>query len=866
MIDEYLSESPQAFATSFVGRELELAQLEALLVAENARLITIVGIGGSGKTRLAQELIARARPRFRDGARFVQLQGFSDPAALPAAIVESVEPRLAATHDAGDSLLAALADREILLVLDNFEQLKAGADLCRTILDAAPATRLVLTSREPLGLAGEIRFTLHGLAVPEDQGVEQIERSAAARLFAERAALVWPAFRLDAEREAVVRICRLTAGLPLALELAASWTHTLSCAAIAERIEQSIDLLIPARNRQEPLEGGMRAVLDQLWEQLTGDERAVFARLSLFRGGFTHRAAAHVAGARPETLAALVERAVIVRNGEQRYGLHELLRQYAEQRLEAVPGDGTAARERFVGYFTDMLAMLAPELYGPGQRRAADVIAADADNVRQAWRWAVAGPHLGSLLRSGYVMWAYHHQFASAGDGIDLFAEALARLRGLPPDPIVERALAFTTLYLGWLTLRRGEVAQALVLFEESSARYQALAIVPPPGFTTDPVLGLAMVALWQSRSGDAQQHAEAALRRAEATGHRLGCATARYQLASAKRLQGRYGEARRLAQQAASAAADLGHIWLHAYCLDELGTIARATQDYAEAKRCFQASHSAREAIGDTQGRAIAAALLGSVAALEGRLDEAAHHYDQSVATLRSFGNRDMIVRPLLGLAQIRAEQGAYEGARLALLEGLGHAASVGFGASLPEALLVAARLLAATGRPEQAAECLAFLLARGASDDDLLTRARRDLDALSAVLTPEAFGAATERGQDSVLERAIVSVQAALATPLENRRLAGAVWTEPDPTQMPAAGPGITLPREQLTPREREVLALLSAGLTNKAIAERLVTSVHTVNSHVKAIFAKLGVTTRAAAVSAALTGGLVPPIAAE
>lgn len=371
-----------------IGRERDLARVEALL-AEGARLISIVGPGGMGKTHLAVEV---ARRRQLPEAYFVALASAEGPTLAGAAIAAAIGVEY---HDRDriGSLARQLAGRPVLLILDNVEHLlTAGdgaggglADLIAALLGVAPELRVIVTSRERLALQHEWVVDLAGLA----------EAASGSELFIEMARRVQFAFSPDhAERQAIAQICRMVGGLPLAIKLAAAWTSTLSCAEIAAELGRSPDLLasstrdIPARHRS------IRAIFEQTWAMLGHAERGVLARIALFRAGCTREAATFVARARLPQLAGLVQKSLIWRGDEGRYDLHPLVRHYSSEQLAGFP-DAAEVRQRFVDYHLALAAQANEAILGPEQVAWVQLLDREHDNLRAALELALAADEAG---------------------------------------------------------------------------------------------------------------------------------------------------------------------------------------------------------------------------------------------------------------------------------------------------------------------------------------------------------------------------------------------------------------------------------------------------------------------------------------
>ncbi|MGC9358146.1 MAG: AfsR/SARP family transcriptional regulator, partial [Anaerolineae bacterium] len=327
-----------ASSTPFVGRQAEIDQIKALLTSSDSRIVTLVGPGGMGKTRLALQTAREALKDFRDGVFFVPLAPLSTSGLLIQAIADALDfPFFQRESESPrDQLLNYLREKKLLLVLDNFEHLIAVAPLLSDVVRAAPGVTLLVTSRERLNLHGEWVFKIPGMRVPESSSVEELTEYGAVQLFIQSARRAAGHFDLtDENREDVVRICQLVAGSPLGIELSASWARLLAPREIVAEIEHSLDFLTTSLRDLPERHRSLRAVFEHSWHLLENEEQALFRRLSIFRGGFTREAAREVAEASLLHLSSLVDKSVLRRDPVGRYELHELLRQYAEEKLEA---------------------------------------------------------------------------------------------------------------------------------------------------------------------------------------------------------------------------------------------------------------------------------------------------------------------------------------------------------------------------------------------------------------------------------------------------------------------------------------------------------------------------------------------------
>ncbi|MHB8624970.1 MAG: LuxR C-terminal-related transcriptional regulator [Aggregatilineales bacterium] len=439
-------------SSPFIGRTKELTEIAQLLADPACRLLTLVGPGGSGKTRLAIQVAAQQSEGFPQGVYFVPL--------APLSAAENLVPALASViglyFDGGDTpkqqLLDYLSKKRLLLVMDNFEHLLEGVDLVAEVLDAAPEAKILVTSREALNLAEEWVRRVEGLHFPASRQVENIEGYSAIRLFVERARRIRTDFSDADEWEGVVRICQLVQGMPLGIELAAAWLKSLSCTRIADEIQHNLDFLAsPLRNVSER-HRSMRAVFDHSWTLLTPEEQAVFRTLAVFRGGFEREAAQRIANASLQTLTALVDKSLLQWNTAGRYDLHELLRQYAEQQLEAA-GESADACAAHSAYYMDFLARRDADVKGRRQLAALHEIRTDFENIRAAWTWAHEHRQYNAISQAVNCLLNFTEMSFSLLDVLTLLQQTVATFAptmGEPPHLVWEKL----AIRCEWATFR----------------------------------------------------------------------------------------------------------------------------------------------------------------------------------------------------------------------------------------------------------------------------------------------------------------------------------------------------------------------------------------------------------------------------
>jgi predicted ATPase/DNA-binding SARP family transcriptional activator len=380
--------------TPFVGRVGELAALETQLSDPACRLLTLLAPGGFGKTRLAIEAARMQLDTLRGGVWFLALDAIPTADRVGPGIAAALDLKLPMRRDFEDELIEQLRGRELLLVLDNFEHLIEAGALVARLLEAAPGVKVLTTSREQLNLQSEWIYELGGLGLPE-QGEGDSEAIA---LFVQAARRTRARFVLDDEiRPAVLEIVRRVEGMPLALELAASWLQALSPSEVLAEMERDLDFLeselrdVPERQRS------VRAIFDHSWARLAPEAQRALQGLTVFRGGFTRRSAQAVADTSPRTLLSLINSAWLRRDPEGRFQLHELLRQYAQATL--TPERLLELRDRHADHYAERLAELDVELRSPTLPRAAAILEAESANIEAAWDHLVAGGRYGLLVR-----------------------------------------------------------------------------------------------------------------------------------------------------------------------------------------------------------------------------------------------------------------------------------------------------------------------------------------------------------------------------------------------------------------------------------------------------------------------------------
>ena len=422
--------------TPFVGRAEELAHMQTLLLNPQCRLLTLTGTGGMGKTRLALQAAERAYKHglFLHGVIFVPLAGVDSVTLLGTAVANAIGLQLSGSQDPTTQLLAHLQDKELLLLLDNFDHLLEETSWLVQLLHRAPGVKLLVTSREIIQIQWEWALSVEGLTVPSADELNTSTAFTAVQLFASRLHTIQPTFALtDETMPAVVRICQLVGGMPLALELAAAAGRHYSCADIAAAIAHNLDFLTSRYRDTPPRQRSLRAVFDYSWEQLTAVDQTIFARLGVFQDGFTIAAAEQVAGATADSWALLVDKSLLQRQPTGRYQFHETIRQYAVSRLEE-RGDAVAQKvyQNHADYFVQLASKAEAEFHGSEQSLWLTRLDAEQNNFRAGLEWSHTKGMMHLFARISGSLWQYWYIRSRYQEGLNWLSMSFPFLDEIP--------------------------------------------------------------------------------------------------------------------------------------------------------------------------------------------------------------------------------------------------------------------------------------------------------------------------------------------------------------------------------------------------------------------------------------------------
>ncbi|HEX9923135.1 MAG TPA: BTAD domain-containing putative transcriptional regulator [Anaerolineae bacterium] len=791
-----------------VGREAELNRLVTHLGDPNCRLLTLIGPGGIGKTRLAIEgaahfirpELALAGGRFADGIYFVNLAPLTprelsrtnaaNPGrlsnVLASAIADAINFSFHGSTGLMDQLLHHLHEKAMLLVLDNFELLVAEANLLAELLRRGPHLKLLVTSRERLNLKEEWVIELAGLAYPEPSQATQsgptpipqslppdLENYSAVALFIERARHVRVDFTLsEADKHDVIRICQLVEGGPLAIELAASWLRVLSCAEIVAEIEQSLDFLTTSLRNVPERHRSLRAVFEQSWQMLPEPEQTVFRRLSVFRGGFRKDAAQKVAGASLGSLAGLADKSLLRMTAAGRYEIHDLLRQYAAEKLALVPAEQDSSHSAHCRYYAEFLQRYERQLMGHPELALLAELTEEISNFRACWEWTIAPGRPIAVAEINQCVWSLRYLYARRGwiqEGLDIFGRAVARLEeekaAVSFSP--EQGLTYGQVLLsqGLFYHYPGDLDRATDLYQHSIAAIRQSEVDSARARRN---LGLALhmlgVAAWQrGLYAEAKTYlgeglaffmvAEDGVFEAQSTAF-MGVVA--YEL-------GEYAEAERLLAEGVTTFRTQGEFW---YEIEALGQLARVRHVLGKRltgiRDSLQAYLQQSRQTGNIWAIAHTLQYLGTTLRLMGgtALEAARDMLEESVARYRDINMALGMVPALHQLGLTQTALGEDEAAVACFREALELSISSQMTPTILEILLGLSTLLVkqqspSTQRHERLMTLLTLVLTHPASNRQAQDAAARLLAELEeAGLPPRVVAAARKRGQSITLE----------------------------------------------------------------------------------------------------------------
>ncbi|MBE3559824.1 MAG: tetratricopeptide repeat protein [Ktedonobacteraceae bacterium] len=896
--------------TSFVGREREISEIASLF--STTRLLTLTGVGGVGKTRLAlhvaHECVHEGRTLFADGIWFISLAHLRHPADIFSVLAQTLGLGSELEQGPLTEICAFLCAKKALLILDSCERLiESCARLAETLLQTCPALRILATSRETLRVSGETVYCLLPLAVPAcsaNPAPEDLAQAGATALFLDRARAIHPCFCATTSNAAVlVEICRQLDGLPLAIELAATCIRVMSTEQIAAQVSDGsggrFRLLTGGSRTALPQQQSLRATLDWSYDLLSATEQRLLLRLAIFAGGWTLEAAQAICttektGDLPvlDGLARLVNTSLVLVDRQtgvhtsatgtmhlveqMRYTLLETVRQYALEKLRET-GEEQALQQKHLTYFLTLAEKTEPELRGACQLPWLAYLDLERENFQAALTYARRQHLYETGLRLANALWWFWVLRAHFSPGRAWLEEVVNQQEQITP---ALRAIAFYRA--GVLAFFQGDLERLDVLTEKSLSLFRTLQDTQGVAVSLS---NLVHVALRQRNHKRAQELGEESVTLARTVGDRWYCALTLLPLAVLSIRQKDYASASELIKEALWLFRLLGDRWGMAYAFDTLGQLADDQHDPVNSMICYEQSLKFFEPLNDRIGAARVLLHLGLSFLKQEKYPQASSFLEESLKLCQQAGRRIGVARALLGLARIKLHHHDYRQAALLLADSLPilreHGDVRGFADALDslrnialhqsqswQVRLLLQQSLGGYYHIDEPSDILTSLetIADSASAQTALSGRMRPADWLKRVIgilhEMESTSSPRQvvRGsdvRDIVEENLFVTALAhPPAFPKEAALLSrSASASKISPSVPPAAlqiqGHLFTSLANPLTDREQEVLRLVECGLSNAQIARRLVISVGTVRTHLASMYRKLGVTSRTAAV---------------
>ena len=673
----YIVELP-AQPTPFIGRQSELDQLYELLDNPEVRLVTLTGTGGIGKTRLAVEAATQMAKFLPNGAVFVPLAPVNDANFIIPAIASALRIRFTPGVDTREQLLHRLSHLKMLLVLDNYEHLLDSAGLISVILAASPNIQVLVTSRERLNIVEEWVFEVGGLGYPAVGELDTTrtgswaENFGSVQLFIDRARRADPQFQADESAlAAIVKICQLVEGMPLALELAAPWVRAMDCAEIARELMRGLDILTTSMRNLPDRHRSVRVVFDRSWQSLTALEQSILSRLSVFRNGCTREAAEKITGARPFALMTLVDKALIRHRGS-RFEMHELVRQYATERLSQDPQMMEETLDKHYTYYLELLEQANHGLKGGRQIETGRMILLDIDNIRAAWKRAVVHRDLNRLTQAAEPYWLFNEFRGTLAEGEEAIRQAADAIEAQEDDqPLVGflRAAQGSLLARQWnFELGRALMEQGLDLLRKTGQAY--------PEKTAFALAWYGFLNVAQGHFPEGARAAQESLDYFPQTGDRWTQAGALRLLGAADLYQGQLQRAREYLIRCVSVCKAIGELRIRTYATSNLGVIHLWLGQIADARSHFEESMRISKSCNDRLARADALCESVRLFIAIGEYERAKSIADKSIQIYHELG-RLQVSLPNIMLGKILHLMGK-DGAEEVLHKGLASARSV--------------------------------------------------------------------------------------------------------------------------------------------------------------------------------------------
>ena len=731
---------------------MELVDIAVLLGKTDCRLLTLVGLGGIGKTRLALQTTEHHKEHFADGVHFILLASLQSASNIAATILNTLKIPLSVGQTPEESLQENLKDKEILLALDNFEHLLAGASLLGTLLEKTKKLKFLVTSREPLNITWEHTFEVHGLRYPDSASTKDFANYDAVRLFTRTAQQVNSHFQLKTEHyPAILEICRIVEGMPLGLELAASWLQTFSCQQIAQILAENIGIVestlkdIPERHRS------LDHVFEHSWRLLGEPEQNMLSKLAIFRGGFDKEAAKVITNASYITLVQLKQKSLVRKASEERFDMHEVIRQGAEKKLKENDGVYQETRTKFSHYYLDFLAKHSKEIQ-TNQVDITSIVETNLDNVREAWYWAVDKLNADKLYASLETLHLFHMNQARPQEALQLYnySEKQFRKYKETQNLFFPRVLE----YKAWFLNRLGNVEEAILYANESLELSQSI------NHKKSIIESLQMLGVLEIEIGNYSQGRllwQEGLDLAKESNETLKELLLLTNLAIVEEQEGNYKQAEAYYHSALTISKQLGQTSLHIKNLNNLATFLLNTNRFDEAAIAAKKGIELAEGINQLDELPYLLLKLARIASFHKNYDEAWQLAQKALTLAQEQNNKPFCAKLYHFLGETALATKHISQSSSYLGQGLKIAVDVNNSSTVHDILISIAKLYNLNKQTEQAINLLYLLLRQSplvkSTEENILGL----LDVLDAEIDSKSLGETPEVKSRITLQESI-------------------------------------------------------------------------------------------------------------
>lgn len=723
--------------TPFLGRESELAQVVELIHSPSCRLLTLVGVGGMGKTRLALKTASETLDHFRYGIYFIPLAPLDSPEKLITTLADVLKFSFYSREEPKHQLINYLMEKELLLIFDSFEHLMTGTDFVTELLEKTHNLKVLITSRERLNIAGEHIFEVTGMMVPTSDSISDLDHYDAVQLFLENVKRLHADYSpSDDDKKCIVHICRLLGGMPLGIELASSWIRYMDCKDIQKEIEQDFDFLSATRRDLPERQQSVRGVFEYSWKLLNDKERLVFCKLSTFQNGFTRDAAREIAGADLQCLSSLLDKSLINRNASGRFFMHNILRRYTYDKLSVDTIGLNDILEKHAKYYVALLQRRHDDLRFTTDTEKILEVEQEIDNIRAAWNWAIQNTNVDVINNALEGLYFFYNSKSRYVDGKEDMTKAIKKLilhfrnqnnltigrllsalgafqsrlslYDAARDSLLESLriakvfeavdeYAFIHNNLGFISLMQSNFNEAIALLEQSLYEYKT--VKDEWGIA----LSLNQLGIVYYRLGDfkkAKQYYEESLVIRKKLGDYIGIAGSLSNLANIYHDQGEFEKALFMQRESLQIKRELGDRRGIAITLNNMGNALCEVGDFQGSKRAHEESLALRRDIGDLRGVAFSYVNLGFLNLVQNNLEQAQKYYEDSLAIRRELSDQQGICSCLTNLADIYHRQDRQSEAQKLIRESLTIGSKIGSLTSIVSILGIACHVLSGLGR----------------------------------------------------------------------------------------------------------------------------------------------------------------------